>query len=40
MKLAPLFAALLLAWPAAAAAFDPGPAVGSRIPPMTWPASP
>ncbi len=34
MKLAPLFAALLLAWPAAAAAFDPGPAVGSRIPPI------
>lgn len=39
MKLAPLFAALLLAWPtaaaAAAAAFDPGPAVGSRVPPIS-----
>lgn len=35
MKLAALFAALTLAWPAAAAAFDPGPAVGSRIPPIS-----
>lgn len=35
MKLASLFAALLLAWPAAAAALDPGPAVGSRIPPIS-----
>ncbi|MBP8246587.1 MAG: peroxiredoxin family protein [Phenylobacterium sp.] len=35
MKLAPLVAALMLAWPAAAAAFDPGPAVGSKAPPIS-----
>ena len=34
MKLAPLLFALILAWPAAAAAFDPGPAVGTRVPPI------
>jgi peroxiredoxin len=32
MKFAPVFAALALLWPAAALAFDIGPAVGSKVP--------
>ncbi|HEX5378230.1 MAG TPA: peroxiredoxin family protein [Phenylobacterium sp.] len=34
MKLAPVLAALALLWPVAAAAFDIGPAVGAKVPPI------